>query len=63
MILIRPDPDPKNWIKGKGLIAQIPNEERKSSVVFRTDFIADPDPAFYLNADPDPDPGQTLRSQ
>jgi hypothetical protein len=33
-------------------------------------FSADPDPAFYLNADgnqtngdPDPDPGQTLPSQ
>jgi hypothetical protein len=23
----------------------------------------DPDPAFYLFADPDPDPGQTLKSQ
>jgi hypothetical protein len=37
----------------------------------RTDFTADPDPAFYLNAYPDtgsqtntePDPGQTLPSQ
>jgi hypothetical protein len=23
----------------------------------------DPDPAFYLYADPNPDPGQTLKSQ
>ncbi len=39
----------------------------------RTGFSTDPDPAFYLNADPDtgsqsnvdpiPDPGQTLKSQ
>jgi hypothetical protein len=29
----------------------------------RIGFNADPDPAFYLNADPDPDPGQTLPSQ
>jgi hypothetical protein len=29
----------------------------------RTGFNADPDPAFYLNVDPDadPDPGQTSR--
>ncbi len=26
-------------------------------------FCADADPAFYLNADSDPDPGQTLPSQ
>jgi len=29
----------------------------------RVGFNADPDPAFYLNADPDPDPGQTFKSQ
>ncbi len=28
-----------------------------------TGFDADPDPTFYLNADPDPYPGQTLPSQ
>ncbi len=26
----------------------------------RIGFHADPEPAFFLNADPDPDPGQTL---
>ena len=29
----------------------------------RIGFNADPDPAFFLKADPDTDPGQTLPSQ
>jgi hypothetical protein len=29
----------------------------------RIGFNADPDPAFYLNADRDPDPDQTFESQ
>ncbi len=31
--------------------------ERESKVRIRISFNADPDPAFYLSADPYPDPG------